>query len=100
MPGILDHIAKGLRLTFLPTTAEEFFALRLAARLGEPQTAAHYAILTSQRGEENLLSVFKETMASVQIGEDVGRRFQKELLRNTGKTDIPSTTLAAIAIER
>src|SRR6266545_3673358 len=101
MNSILDRIAAERRSTFRPTDLGDYFALRLATRLGEPETARYFAILVSEYGIERLASVYQRIVGSVIKGENLGRRFQDEL-QTTYKngTNTTSTVLAGIRIER
>jgi len=101
MKPILDRIAVGLRSEFRPTTPTEFFALRLAHRLGEPQAASHYALLAAQYPQEKLLATFQHTVALAQPGEDLGRQFHTALSAyGKNGTRTAAVRLAGIRVER
>jgi hypothetical protein len=100
MTPILDRIAAQAR-QFLPSSPEDFLALRLATRLGEPQSAAHFALLASQNPAEMLIGVFHRTLSSTQPTEDLGRAFHRELARHRPNGEhLPLSRLVAIRIER
>lgn len=103
MTSILDQVAQSAARTrygrFRPTTAQEFFALRLAARLGESVSAGHYAELAERYSQGQLLAAYRWALAS---HLDPARRFHAEL--ETLKDRHPGmgggVRLAAIRIER
>jgi hypothetical protein len=103
MTSILDRVANSARAQygeFRPTTTQEFFALRLAARLGEAASAGHFAQLADQYSEGQLLAAYRRAIAS---HHDLGRRFHFELesLRAARTTDGSGAgNLLAIRIER
>ena len=105
MTGILDQIAlsssRAQGTQFRPTTADEFFALRLAQKLHEASTAQHYADLFERYSQAQLLIAFRRAQAT---GShlDPARSFHVELGRLTGRNGNGACTrqLAAIRIER
>jgi hypothetical protein len=105
MTGILDRVARSSshahRTQFRPTTANEFFALRLAQRLHEPSAAQHYADLLERHSLAQLLIAFRRAQTS---GShlDLARSFHVELGRLAGRNGNGASTrrLAAIRIER
>jgi len=79
MTSILDRVAKSARTQygdFRPASTREFFALRLAARLGEAASAGHFAQLADQYSEGQLLAAYSRALRS---HVDIGRRFHLEL---------------------
>src|ERR1700685_473897 len=64
MTNILNQVAKSHHSRFLPSNPDEYFALRLARGLGEPEAAAHYAVLASQHSEATLLRAFHTALAA------------------------------------
>jgi hypothetical protein len=101
MNSILDRVAAERRSAFHPTTPIEYFALRLALRLGEPETARYFALLTSEYGIDRMTWVYQRVNASITKGENLGRRFQQELKASyVSETYTPSTILAGIRVER
>jgi hypothetical protein len=105
MTGILDQIAlsssRAQGTQFRPTTADEFFALRLAQKLHEASAAQHYADLFERYSQAQLLIAFRRAQAT---GShlDPARSFHVELGRLTGRNGNGACTrqLAAIRIER
>jgi hypothetical protein len=102
MTNILDRIASTRTSTFRPSSPDEYFALRLAHRLGEPQAAPQYAILTSQYPQEKLLHAFSRVANSERKNEKIGRIFRDYLSANgsNGNGGVPRPRLAAIRVER
>jgi hypothetical protein len=101
MTPILDRVAASMSSAFRPSNPDEYFALRLAAKLGEPQTAGHFAMLLSQHGHDKLVSNFHQTMADQVPGEDLGRRFLAGLAESSRSGSRPAASrLVAIRIER
>ena len=104
MTPILDRVAASMSGAFRPSNPDEFFALRLSAKLGEPQTASHFAMLVSQHGQDKLIANFNKTIAHTNPGEDLGRKFLAGLAAN-GRSSFHAAAprlarLAAIRIER
>jgi hypothetical protein len=103
MKSILDRVARSAARTqysgFRPATTQEFFALRLAARLGESASARHYAELAEQYSEGQLLAAYRWALAS---HLDPARRFHLELepLKGRDPGSSGGGRLAAIRIER
>jgi hypothetical protein len=103
MTSILDRVAKSARTQygeFRPASTREFFALRLAARLGEAASAGHFAQLADQYSEGQLLAAYSRALRS---HVDLGRRFHLELepLKDRKVGDGPGAgRLLAIRIER
>jgi hypothetical protein len=104
MTGILDHIAKTRaaadpQRTFQPATPGEFFALRLATRLGDAAAVRHYIELYDRCSETRLLAA--QRLALKRGSEDPARTFH-QLLEQGGKNGNGTVgrDLAAIRIER
>jgi len=103
MKNILDQVARSAFRTsyghFRPTTTQEFFALSLAARLGEASSAQHYAELAERHSEGQLLVAYRRAISS---HLDVARRFHAELkpLKGHGCNTESRSRLCAIRIER
>jgi hypothetical protein len=102
MTGVLDRVAKSARTQygeFRPASTQEFFALRLAARLGEAANAGHFAQLADQYSEGQLLAAYSRALRS---HADLGRRFHLELepLKDKKIGDGSVGRLLAIRIER
>ncbi len=103
MMSILDQVARtSIEFNhFRPKTTQEFFALRLAAKLGEGSAAQHYAKLAEHHSESQLLVAFHRATASGD-GAGVARRFHVELdrLRERNGSNLEKNRIAAIRVER
>jgi hypothetical protein len=101
MIPILDHIAASSRSGFQPSNPDEYFALRLAQRLGEPEVAAHYVSLITKYPIPKLIAAFNRSTESNNDTPSLARRFHDELLSN-GRNGfhLPAPILAGIRIER
>lgn len=103
MTDILDRVAQSTRSQygdFRPASTQDFFALRLAARLGESDSAGHFAQLADQHSEGKLLGAYRR---SLRFHGDLGRGFHRELelLKDTNITgSAAGRPLAAVRIER
>ncbi len=100
---ILDQVAVSsakLRYgRFQPTTVQEFFALRLATKLGDASAARHYAELTEKFSSGQVLEAYARAL---QTKIDIARRFHLELesLKDTSVADQNANCLASVRIER
>lgn len=100
---ILDRVAKSAATirygNFRPSTTQEFFALRLAAKLGDAGAAPHYAELADRFSVGQLLDAYAR---AVSTSIDPVRGFHRELKSPTGRTggDQGVQRLAAVRIER
>ena len=85
---------------FLPRTATDLFALRLAQKLNDAVAVRHYAMLADTHPESQLLSAYRRTVRNVG-NNDLGRQFHSQLERAppNGSTDRCSK-LIAIRVER
>jgi hypothetical protein len=102
MSNILDRIGAATRLGFRPGTHREFFALRLAQKLGDAEATQHYLSLIDVHSEPRILSTYRRIMAKSSKG-DLARQFHAELLRSNGHGRAPDThmvSLAALKVER
>jgi hypothetical protein len=103
MKSILDQVARSSRRAsyghFRPTTAQAFFALRLASRMGDASAAQHYAELAERYSEGQLLTAYRRALRT---HLDVGRRFHLELepLKRHQCSTESRSKLCAIRIER
>lgn len=84
MKGILERVAKhsaSVRYTdFQPLTKSEFFAFRLADKLGDVMAARHYVELADRYSEAQLLTAYRRTKGkSPLLG--LARNFHTELER-------------------
>jgi len=100
MTHILDHIAESLRGEFRPASPDDYFALRLAARLGEPAAAAHYTVLASQYPQETLLSALRRATSCPKPGMVLGKLFHEFLTEKNGSDSITRPRLMALRVER
>jgi hypothetical protein len=99
--GILNQLAKSRRSSFHPSSPDEYFALRLAHRLGEPEAAAHYAVLASQYSQTKLLCACRRAMAAG-YGSRPAKIFHDYLSANrtNGGNGVSHPRLMAVRIER
>jgi hypothetical protein len=85
---------------FLPRTATDLFALRLAQRLNDAAAVRHYAALADSYSESQLLYAYRRALRSAGSGQ-LGRRFHAELERvHTNGGPDPASRLIAIRVER
>lgn len=100
MTNILNQVAKSHHSRFQPSNSDEYFALRLARGLGEPEAAAHYAVLASQRSESTLLSAYRAALGAQH--EQPARVFHEYLTARKEQDNdrLPQPRLMAIRIER
>src|ERR1051326_1646159 len=105
MTNLLNRIArqeaKAHYSLFRPVSRLDYFALRLAQKLGDPAAAQHYAQLADRYGEGRLLTTFHR----VESASDAKRawRFHAELERILGNGSAGNghpKKLAAIRVER
>src|ERR1019366_1084640 len=105
MTNILDQVARSSSSArysqFQPSDQREYFALRLAQKLGDAAAARHYGELVDHYSEAQLLVAYRRAKAA---GShlDPARSFHLELKRlEGGLADGPAIRrLAAIRIER
>jgi hypothetical protein len=103
MSNILDRIGAATRMGFRPGTHGEFFALRLAQKLGDAASARHYLSLIEQHTLSRVLCIYRRTMARSSGGRDLARRFHVELQNSNGNgngQDNHMVSLAALKVER
>ena len=104
MTNILERVARSSssapKNAFQPASPTQFFALRLAQKLGDARAADHYLALTDQYSEAQLLFAYRR--ACNRAGNsDLARSFHVELQRlGERAAHVPSRRLAAIRIER
>lgn len=99
--SILDQVSaqRTQSTVFGPKSPAEVFALRLAQRLRDPASAAHYASLLGKYSETQLLLAYKRMMKNAD-GE-FGQRFHREL--STLPTNVSNghdVKLLALRLER
>jgi hypothetical protein len=101
MTNILNQVARSLHSRFHPSSPDEYFALRLAHRLGEPQAAAHYAVLASQYSQSKLLCAYRRAITD-KSGKPPARVFHDYLSADgtNGGNGIAHPRLLAARIER
>jgi hypothetical protein len=98
MMNILDRFTRPTSY-FRPSTADEFFALRLAQKLNDAAAAAHYASLCLEHGIERMMWAFRRAKSSRHT--DVTRRFHVELEAAEGKgIRIDPVNLLSVKVER
>jgi len=102
MTSILDRVARARHHSrFVPSSPEEFLALALARRLGEPEAAAHYALLMSQHSADTLLSVYDDAVNRSGPGQGLGLAFHESLGRLRNNHRRPEVRrLLAIRVDR
>lgn len=83
MTSILDQVAKTASW-FRPTTDQEFVALRLAQRLGEPQAAPHYVQLLSQHAEDRIVQAYQRALQANPAVTERARCFHACLAEKEG----------------
>jgi hypothetical protein len=92
------------RSAFRPTDSDEFFALRLAQKLNDGASAEHYVRLNQSHPQRRLLAVFQRTIKAARPGEDLGRRFLREIDQTPGHGEVStnghSVKLLSLRIER
>jgi hypothetical protein len=102
MTNILKQVAKSHHSRFRPSSPDEYFALRLASLLGEPEAAAHYATLASQYPRDKLLVAYRRAVSRSQSDQSPPKAFHDCLsVAGTGGTDsVSRPRLLAVRIER
>src|SRR5581483_3770937 len=102
MTNILKQVEMSRHSRFLPTSPDEYFALRLATALGEPSAARHYAMLASQYPQHKLLQAYQHALSSPAKNENAARQFHDylQLLTPSGYDSVPRPRLMAVRVER
>lgn len=102
MTDILKQFQTSLHSQFLPSSPDEYFALRLARGLGEPEAAQHYAILASQYTQQKLLCAYRQAISGEDSGKTPARIFHDYLagIPFGGNSAIAQPRLMAVRIER
>src|SRR5581483_4949678 len=98
MPSILDQFTRP-DTAFIPHTAQDLFALRLAQKLNDAKAVRHYAMLATQFSEGQLLNAYRRARRNA-ADADLGRRFQVELPRTSNGHGERTGSLIAIRVER
>jgi|SRR5579863_7672569 len=101
MTNILNQVAESLHSRFRPSSPDEYVALRLAQRLGEPEVAAHYAMLASQYSQTKLLCAYRHAVTAAH-GDRPARVFHDYLSAHgtNGNNGLPHPRLLSVRIER
>jgi hypothetical protein len=105
MTNILDHVARSASSAqynqFEPCDQQEYFALRLAQKLGDSSAARHYAELLDHYSRAQFLTAYRRSNAATPH-LDPARSFHLQLERMEGHIgdDPPIRLLLAIRIER
>jgi|SRR5579872_4846210 len=102
MTHILNQVARNFHSQFRPSNPDEYFALRLASLLGEPEAAPHYAMLASQYSLPKLLCAYRRAVTTAQKGQRPAQVFHNYLSANgaRGGNGVPHPRLMAVRIER
>jgi hypothetical protein len=100
MTSILDQFTRP-DAEFLPHTAQDLFALRLAQKLNDAKAVRHYATLAVGHSESQLLNAYRRTIRNARDA-DLGRRFHWELERahSNSHNGRAGGSLVAIRVER
>jgi len=96
---ILEQIANTYN-RFRPLNSTDFFALCLAHKLGDFDSAAHYASLASQVGQDALLVAYTRAKKHVLGGENLPMRFHQELVHVKAAFVESPGKLLSLRIER
>lgn len=96
---ILEQVAASYG-RFTPKSSDDYFALRVAQKLGDEKAASHYASLVSQNGKDALLVAYIRAKKRSRPGEDRAQRFHDELKGVNGQHIEASGKLLALKVER
>jgi hypothetical protein len=103
MINILQQVEKSLHSRFYPASADDYFVLRLARGLGEPQASPHYAVLSSRYSQAKLLCAYRRAIAGIGNGLNPSKVFHlalASLSNNAGGGSVPRPRLMAVRVER
>lgn len=101
MTNILDLVENERASSFRPSIPDDFFALRLAQRLGEPATASHYATLVSEHSRDTLLKAYKRALSDCPDENQRGRHMQELLaIHPELAAHYPNPRLLSLAVMR
>jgi hypothetical protein len=106
MMNILDQVARSAfraqHCQIHPTNTQEYFALRLAAKLGDSMAAPHYFELADRYSDAQLLAAYRRARAQPSGHLDLARRFHAELKQfgNSSGGEIARNRLVAIRVDR
>jgi hypothetical protein len=98
--SILDQIEQSRSRGFVPESPDEFLALRLAVRLGEPEAAQHYLMLVSQYPQEFILGSYRWAKRRQGSGRPLGKLFHEAISQQTASLRPQIQRTVAIAVER
>jgi hypothetical protein len=100
MTNILNQVAKSHHSKFSPSDVDDYFTLRLAKGLGEPEAANHYAVLASEHSEAKMLCAYRKAITT-QEGRPA-KVFHEYLASGggDGSQNLPRPRLMAVRIER
>lgn len=98
MTSILDQFTRPAT-AFVPHTAQDLFALRLAQKLNDAKAVRHYAMLADQHPESRLLNAYRRAIRNAPDA-DLGRRFQLEFEHAHSNGHERAGSLVAIRVER
>jgi hypothetical protein len=105
MTNILDQVGRSASAArngqFEPSDQREYFALRIAQKVGDAVATRHYAELLNHHSEAQLLTAYRRAKAAG-VHLDLARSFHEELKRLEGRAgdNPPARSLVAIRIER
>lgn len=102
MTEILNHFQQSFRSEFQPSSPDEYFALRLARGLGEPEAASHYAVLASKYSMHKILCAYERALSGDSNGNSAAKRFHEALARMPagGSNGVARPKLMGVRIER
>lgn len=100
MSNILTQVAESHHSRFMPSSPDDYFVLRLARGLDEPEAAQHYAVLASQYSEQKLLCAYRHALSKNH--RNPARVFHEYLrsLPPNGKNGSFRARLLAVRLER
>jgi hypothetical protein len=100
--NILNQIARGRQSRFAPASPDEYFALRLAGLLSEPEASGHYVTLASQYPQSRLLCAYRRAVSAGGHGEPSAQVFHEYLAASgaSGSNAVPRPRLLAVRVER
>jgi hypothetical protein len=76
--SILEHISA--RAVFQCTTPEDFFALQLAARIGDLGNVQVYATAAARLSIDHLLAVLRRVVPQIKAESELAGRLRQQLL--------------------
>jgi hypothetical protein len=101
MTSILNRISAAFRSSFEPTNPDEYFALRLANKLGQPAMARQLSFLAAEHARPKIISAFNRSFEAALAQGEIARHFLSELTSEIrSATSVPNHPLVAMRIER